>query len=413
MRAIDLAIKDLTQLSREWETFFFLLALPIIFTLMFGFAFGGFGGEEDPRLPLGVLDEDGSALSAALVDLLGESEVVRVATLKPADADRLDRKVQSGDLAAALVIPAGYARALFEGTPLRLTAVAGPETAGQTAVAEVQAVSVRAAGAATAARLAAQAVDEQAQLSPGTVRGFADEAERQDLLTQAAREAVAAWQNPPLTVEVRQSGTIATDESPIAQSGFSHISPSMLVQFGIGGLIGAAAMLVNERKSRTMRRMLTTSISRSQIIVGHYLAIVVLLLIQFTLLIVFGQLLLRVPYLRAPLATLLLLITTALWSGSLGLLIGTLARNPEQATLFSLLPMFILGGMGGAWVPLEFTGKTFQAIGHLLPTAWAIDGFENIVIRGLGLESVLLPAAIMLAWAVGLFALAAWRFRFE
>ena len=69
--------------------------------------------------------------------------------------------------------------------------------------------------------------------------------------------------------------------------------------------------------------------------------------------------------------------------------------------------------MGGAWVPLEFTSETFQTIGHLMPTAWAMDGFENIVIRGLGLESVLLPAAIMLAYAVVLFALAVWRFSFE
>jgi len=75
--------------------------------------------------------------------------------------------------------------------------------------------------------------------------------------------------------------------------------------------------------------------------------------------------------------------------------------------------MFVLAGVGGAWVPLEYTGRAFQAIGHLLPTAWAMDGFENIVIRGLGLESVWLPAGIMLACAVALFALAAWRFKFE
>jgi ABC-type multidrug transport system permease subunit len=64
-------------------------------------------------------------------------------------------------------------------------------------------------------------------------------------------------------------------------------------------------------------------------------------------------------------------------------------------------------------MPLEFTGKTFQTIGHLLQTAWAMDGIQNIIMRGLGLESVLLPAGIMLAYAVAFFALAVWRFRFE
>lgn len=65
--------------------------------------------------------------------------------------------------------------------------------------------------------------------------------------------------------------------------------------------------------------------------------------------------------------------------------------------------MFVLAGMGGAWVPLELTDETFQTIGHLLPTAWAMDGLENIVFRSLGLESVWLPVAIMAAHAVGLF----------
>jgi ABC-2 type transport system permease protein len=48
-----------------------------------------------------------------------------------------------------------------------------------------------------------------------------------------------------------------------------------------------------------------------------------------------------------------------------------------------------------------------------MPTAWAIDGFENIVVRGLGFSSVLLPAAILLGFAVAFFGVAIWRFRFE
>ncbi len=187
----------------------------------------------------------------------------------------------------------------------------------------------------------------------------------------------------------------------------------MMVQFAIGGLIGAATMLFSERKSRALRRLLTTPITRAQILLGHYLAMVVLILIQLTVLVIFGQLALRVPYAREPLAVLLVMIGTALWTAAFGLLIGALARSEEQVVLFSLIPMFVLSGLGGAWVPLEYTGKAFQSIGHLLPTAWAMDGFENIVIRGLGLSSVLLPAAVMLGYAVLIFALAAWRFRTE
>jgi hypothetical protein len=48
-----------------------------------------------------------------------------------------------------------------------------------------------------------------------------------------------------------------------------------------------------------------------------------------------------------------------------------------------------------------------------MPTAWALDGFQNIILRGQGLEGVLAPAAIVMGYALFFYALAAWRFRFE
>ena len=46
MRVIDLAIKDLTQIVRDWRAAIFLLIMPIAFTILFGFAFGGFGNDD-------------------------------------------------------------------------------------------------------------------------------------------------------------------------------------------------------------------------------------------------------------------------------------------------------------------------------------------------------------------------------
>ncbi len=77
------------------------------------------------------------------------------------------------------------------------------------------------------------------------------------------------------------------------------------------------------------------------------------------------------------------------------------------------IAMFIFAAMGGAWFPLDFAGPTFSAIGRVMPTAWAMEGFQNIVLRGLGLGSVLLPAGILMAFTAVFFVLAVWRFRFE
>ena len=44
IRIFDIALKDLLRASRDFKTFMFLLIMPIVFTLLFGYAFGGFGG---------------------------------------------------------------------------------------------------------------------------------------------------------------------------------------------------------------------------------------------------------------------------------------------------------------------------------------------------------------------------------
>jgi ABC-2 type transport system permease protein len=410
MRAIDLAIKDLTQLVRDRMTAFFLIIMPVVFTLMFGFAFGGFGGEQDPRLPVGFVDQDGSRLSARLRDLLAASDAIRPVDLEGRDADpeRIDKAVREEEYAAAVIVPAGYGQGLAAGELPRLQIVADAGSQAATpAQLGIEAAVSRLAGAVEAARLSTEAYAAQA--------GFADDAARAAFFDAALDQAVAAWSDPPLTVAVRQSGAIVQEETgeEVMQSGFSHTSPSMMVQFAIAGLIGAGSILVIERKSGTLRRLLTTAISRFEIILGHYLAMVVMILGQLLILAAFGQLALGVDYMRAPLAILLLMVATALWTSALGLLVGTLSKSDDQVTIYSLVAMFVLAGMGGAWVPLDFTGKAFQTVGHLLPTAWAMDGFENIVVRGLGLESAWLPVGVMLAYAVGLFALAVWRFKFE
>jgi len=220
-------------------------------------------------------------------------------------------------------------------------------------------------------------------------------------------QTISAWDEPPISIH--ETSSLAIKDSSDEVSALAHTSPGMMLQFAIAGLLTAAQIIVTERRSRTLQRLLTTSTRKIHVVVGHHLAIFLLIFTQFTILIVFGQFVLKVDYLRLPSATMLVAFSAALCISALGLLIGILAKTEEQAISFSLIPMFVFAGLGGAWVPLEFTGKTFQTIGHFSPVAWAMDGFENIVARGLGFESVLIPCAALVGYAVLFFLLAVWR----
>ena len=391
---LDITFKDLLELARNRMIFLFLLIMPIVFTLLFGFAFSGVGKpSQDARLPVGFINQDGGQLSHDLTSLLVDSTVFRLVEDPKATPADLEKQVADKDLAAALLIPQGYSGAALSGVPLQLTVIVDSSTlSGMTIQNDALAAVNRLLDAVRTAQIVSDVSGDPS------------------VFASSVTKTLAAWQDPP----VRVADTTST--STKAQSGgtanpFSHTSPGMMLQFAIAGLLTAAQVLVNERKSRCLQRLFTTAASRTKILLGHYFAIVLLLLAQFLLLILFGQLILKLDYLRQVGATLLVAMTSALCIGALGLLIGVLAKSEEQAIMFSLIPMFILSALGGAWVPLEITGPTFKAIGHLSPVAWALDGFENILTRGLGFSSVILPAAALVGYAVLFFSLAAWRFR--
>jgi ABC-2 type transport system permease protein len=390
-RIFDITLKDITQILRNRMTFLFLLLMPVAFTLLFGLAFGGSGQPSDTRLPVGFLDQDGSLISADLHTLLAGSTVIRLDTTPGRTVADLAALVGSGKLAAAVVIPSGYSDSVRIGSPLKLGFYADPSQASTATVESVLlAASNRLSSAVRTAGITSGITNDPASFDP------------------ALEQALAAWQNPPINLSITSGSSVKLQNQNIMS--LAQSSPAMMIQFAIAGLLTAATVIVNERKTRSLQRLLTTSTSRFQILLGHYLAIFTLIFVQFLLLILFGQLL-HVDYLRVPLATLLVALVTAVCIAAMGLLIGVLAKSDEQAVVFSLVPMFVLSGLGGAWVPLEYTGAAFQAIGHVSPVAWALDGFKDIIARGLGFTSVLVPCAALFGYALLFFALAFCRFQ--
>ena len=393
IRILDIAFKDLLQLLRDFKTFMFLLLMPILFTFLFGYAFGGFGGgDSDSRLPVGYLAEDDYWVTDSLHDLLDKSEVIRLDENVFRSASDLEKIVADGDLAAAIIIPDGYGRAVLKDKTARLIVIADTDLSAWTTIeAELLSITSRLDSAVRTATIIEQIDAERIPFD------------------YAFEQSLSAWDEPPIAI--KETTSAAVEDTNSQNNALAHTAPGMMLQFAIAGLLTAAQVIVTERKSRTLERLLTTATRRTHIVLGHFLAIFFLIFTQFIILIIFGQFILKVDYLRVPAATMLVAFSAALCISALGLLIGVLARTEEQAITFSLIPMFVFSGLGGAWVPLEVTGETFRAIGHFSPVAWGMDGFENIVARGLGFESVLMPSLMLMAYALGFFLLAVWRFR--
>ena len=396
MRILDLTLKDLAQILRDKRSLLFLAAMPILFTLFMGFAYKGNGEEtpEDARIRLGwVNNEPGGLLSSQLQEMLNSSGEIQMVELS---IDEANEAVRAGDLAGALVVPEGFSDAL-QGAPVQLRLVADTATPqGQSAYQLVRKAVTRLMSSAEIARLAAEMTGNEAAAE----------------LEAGFSSAAQAWSETDSAALIRVEMAVAEPEAAwFGDNPYNQASPGILVQFAIFGLVSSGQILVQERKTRTLQRMMSTSMRAWEIVAGHLLAMFSIVFLQEALLVVFGQLVLGVDYGREPLGTLLISAGLGLWIAAMGLLIGVFAKDDSQVVLYSLMAMFVFSALGGTWFPLEASSGAFAVIGKLMPSAWAMKGYQDILIRGLSGSSTYLPALVLLAYALGFFLLAVWRFR--
>lgn len=391
-RIIDISINDLRQLMRDKQTFIFLLAMPIVFTLVFGFAFGSFDKQDetqDNRYLVQILDESGDPLAPIFIELVTESTVITQTEGSLTDLETAKSLVLDGKADAVLRLPQGFSESIYTGSPLAVEIIAKEDNL---AAYQIELETMRITNRLVSAIFTAQTVTEtNVNLDFETV----------------FESTLAAWDNPPLNLRFESREDLQSTSSN--GMGASQTAPGMMLQFGMAGLLTAGQMMVNERKSRSFQRLLTTATGRGEILLGHFLSVFLIIFFQLVLLTIFGQLVMGLGYYSQPLATLVMVLASATCLAAMGTLIGMLAKTDNQAVIFALFPMFIFSGLGGAWMPLEFTGKAFQAVGHISPIAWGMDGFKAILNYGGGLETVWLPALALVGYGILFFALAAWR----
>jgi ABC-2 type transport system permease protein len=392
-----LARKDLLQTVRDKLSFIFILLMPLAFTLFFGLLFGGGSG----RLPLAVNNADaGGAAAQQLVAALRDSDVVKVTVESAADAEKV---VDDNKAAAALLIPKGYSADLAAGRKAALTIVSTQGSSGAaTAASEIRSMAGRQVAVELAARAAAGAVWMTRTYPAGAQPSVISQS-----AAQARPVAAQALARPAAAVNLVQAGTAAGQ----VPSGFVLSSPGMLINFIMFSLTTAGVALIVERRNGTLQRLITTRVRRWELIAGKAVGMFLLTFVQQIILLGVAQVFFGVDYLRDPAALLVMMVSLSLVASTLGLLLAAVLKTEQALIATTVIVSMSISALSGAWFPLEITGPAFQFVGHLLPTAWILDGLRGIVVRGFGVADVLPALAVSVAWAAGFFALALWRFR--
>jgi ABC-2 type transport system permease protein len=399
MRALlAIARKDLlVRFSSRSEWLFFLI-LPLAFTAIVGGGFS-FGSDDDPRLPLPVVDEDRSNLSAALLADLAESKTVRVIAQSRSD-------IEDGDTAAALVIPAAFGASLEAGMPGILQLVSAPGEIDALAVGEAVRESAARVGLSLAAASASLAEAERR-------RPFADEAERQAYFEEGFRLAQEARANSPERLRLTLAAEAARRSGLASYNQAAQASAGGIITWVFIPLLGISAMFAYERTSGTLRRLVTTPVSRSTFLLGTIGGQSLTALGQITLLVVFSVAVFQVPWGQSPAALAVVMVAFVLSSAALGTTLGTFVRSEAQASGLSIMLGMVLSLLGGCWYPIELFPPAVQTAVHIFPTTWAMQAMTDITMRGQGLVQILPEAAVLLGFALVFFIVGVVRFRYE
>jgi linearmycin/streptolysin S transport system permease protein len=329
-----------------------------------------FGDAASQRLPVGIADEGAGSLGDQLRAGLAASPALDARAYD--DTDALRKAVRRGVVSAGVVLPAGYDQALRAGRAAEVTFVVDQTRPAPAPVrSAISAVVARQAAEVKAARFAA----DNAGVGAGPGRGD----------------------------HHRRPRGRAADRLQLHR-------PANLVLFVFITSLAGAAGLIEARRLGVIRRMLATPTTASTILFGEALSRFAVALLQGMIIFLVGWLVFGVDWGDPP-AALLLVVTFALVGTGVGMLLGSVLRNAEQATSIGPPIGIALGMLGGCMWPLAIVPQPMRVVGHLFPQAWAMDAFIALIAKGATVSGIALQLAVLAAFAAVLLALATWRLR--
>jgi ABC-2 type transport system permease protein len=421
---IALVRKDLLLFFSDRRALLINLVLPILMGAFFGYLFGGSGKGETSRIEVALVQQDSSDSSRKIAAGLKADASLKVTDMGMDDARR---QVGKGKQKVAIVIPKGFGEAAGAalyggGAKPQISLLYDPSqqavlsmVKGMLTQQVMQVVSgdmmTGPAGAASTEKSLAQL---EAQQNPD-----AETAALKDLLgslkkyQQRPKQAAAAGTAAPggLTVPFSTSEEeVVAGGKQRGYNGYSHSLAGMGVQFilFLGIDIGIGVLLA--RRTGIWGRLLAAPVGLQTVLLARALSAAIIALFLLSVMFLFGVLVLGVQ-INNPLGFAGVAIAFAVLTASFGLFIAAFGKTPEAARGLATFVTLIMVMLGGAWVPSFMFPPWVQQVAWAVPTKWAIDGFDAMTWRGLGMDAALTAIGVQLAFAAGFGLLAMWQFK--
>jgi ABC-2 type transport system permease protein len=352
--------KDVWLLLRDRGRLLMLFAMPVIFIGVFGSMFSGSDDRGKPRsIPIwhAANDARGDAIEKTLAGTVG------FGPQPAASADAVRVAVAKGNAIAGVIVPATPAPvelSIDQGQPVQ---VIGPVQGALTGV----------------------------------------------VMRATMPAPVAAL--PPM-VEVKTPPGVAKPLDDV--SGFQVSVPGNAVLFAFFLAMTVAMSFASERTTGTWRRLLAAPVPRWQALVGKMIPYYLIGCCQLGLLFWLGIGAFGMKVAGSPIALAVLSAMVVLCATSFGLLVAGFGWTEKQIGSITPVMLLVMGLLGGCMFPRLFMPPFMQQLGKIVPHAWALDGYYDLLIRqGTSLADVLPSVGALAVFSVVFAGLGLWRFRFE
>jgi len=168
---------------------------------------------------------------------------------------------------------------------------------------------------------------------------------------------------------------------------------------------------VGERSNGTLERVMASPITEGEIVTGYAITFGILGVIQVAFLLIIAIVFFNIMVVGNVLLAFLTVAILSLVSLSLGILLSSLAKRPEQAIQFIpfvVLPAFLLSGI--FW-PLQAIPDWLRPLSYLVPPTYAVDAIRAVMLKGWGLDRIWPDIVALLIFAILFLALATWSLK--
>ena len=423
--------KDLQLFFSDRRAVMMSFIVPIAIASFFGSIFSGPSSSSEPaRISVAVIDQDSTAISRGVVSGLEGDRNLRVST--PTE-DAARDSVKRGRTSVAIIIPKGFgekAGAAFfgDGEKPPLDLVFDPSHNVEFAMVRgiltehvMQAVSTEMFNGVQGRRYVEQALPQiEASKMP-------DEQKR--VLIQLLQSVLTLNQGgtttsgpgatqvrnraPGLSLPYTVREQAMTAGSNIAYNGYAHSFAGMGIQFLLFAAANLGIEVLLERQRGLWKRLRSAPVSRLMLLAGKTTSGAIIALMTLFVSFGFAMVVFKVRISGSVVGFVAVSVACSIMAATFGLLIAALGRTPASARGVTTLAVLMMVMLGGAWVPTFVFPEWLQKLTIVVPTRWAVDGFDAMTWRGLGIDAAVMPIVVLLGFAVLFTAGAAWRFRWD